>query len=69
MKILFMLLFLLSDNKCADPSFVYICNSTGAKKYHLKEDCRGLRNCQHRVVKMTLEEAKKRGKTLCGWEK
>ena len=47
---------------------VYICNSKGAKKYHLKEFCRGLSACKHEVVKVTLKEAKERGLDLCGWE-
>ena len=47
---------------------VYICNSKGAKKYHLKEFCRGLGACKHEVIKVTLKEAKERGLDLCGWE-
>lgn len=73
MKILLLLFLLFSDNnrthQPADNTIVYICDSSSAKKYHLREDCRGLRSCQHRVIKLTLEQAKKRGKTLCGWEK
>jgi len=59
----------LNSAMCTDPSVVYICNSGNAKKYHLSPDCRGLSNCQHRVVKESLEKAKKEGKTLCKWEK
>ncbi len=44
------------------------CDSSGGKKYHYSKSCRGLSNCQHEIIKVTLEEAKKRGKTLCGWE-
>jgi hypothetical protein len=69
MKTCFLLLFYVSAVHCKDTTTVYICNSAAAKKYHLRTDCRGLRNCQHKIVKMTLEEAKKSGKTLCGWEK
>ena len=48
---------------------VYICDSEGAKKYHLNKNCRGLKNCNHKIIKVTIEEAKKKGKkTLCGWE-
>lgn len=70
----FLLLFLLfTDCKASDshkvPAFVYICDSGTGKKYHLDPNCKGLRNCSHRVVKLTLDQAKKRGKTLCGWEK
>ncbi len=47
---------------------VYICNSTGAKKYHYKKNCRGLSNCKKEVKEISLEAAKERGRTLCGWE-
>ncbi|HLV24212.1 MAG TPA: hypothetical protein VKY36_05490 [Moheibacter sp.] len=47
---------------------VYLCDSSGGKKYHFRENCRGLSNCQHKIIKVSLEEARKRGKTLCGWE-
>lgn len=47
---------------------VYICKSKGAKKYHLKEFCRGLSACKHEIVKVTLKEAKAKGLDLCGWE-
>lgn len=51
------------------PTTVYICNSDGAKKYHYKSGCRGLSNCQYKIVQTTLEKATKDKKTLCGWEK
>ena len=71
MKTLLLLFVLFSNSKCptTPTTFVYICDSPSAKKYHLKENCKGLRSCQHRIVKITLEQAKRRGKTLCGWEK
>jgi hypothetical protein len=70
MKTLLLLFFLLfSENNYTDSTKVYICNSPGSKKYHLKENCKGLSTCQHRIVKITLEQAKKRSKTLCAWEK
>lgn len=47
---------------------VYLCDSSGGKKYHFDKGCRGLSNCQHEIKKVTLEEAKKLGKTICGWE-
>jgi len=47
---------------------VYLCNSTGGKKYHYNKNCRGLSNCKHEIIKVTLEEAKRRRKTVCGWE-
>lgn len=47
---------------------VYICNSKNAKKYHLTENCQGLRNCKSETIKITLAKAKDQGKTLCGFE-
>lgn len=47
---------------------VYLCNSKGGKKYHLTKDCKGLGNCKAEIIKVTLSEAKERGKTLCGFE-
>lgn len=66
MKSLLILLLLTSYQT---PATVYICNSDKATKYHLKENCRGLSNCGYKIVKTTLEKAKKDKKTLCGWEK
>jgi hypothetical protein len=48
---------------------VYVCRSVKGKRYHLQENCKGLRNCKHTVVKIKLADAKKQGLTLCGWEK
>lgn len=47
---------------------VFLCNSTGGKRYHFTKTCKGLSNCKHEIIKVTLSEAKKRGKTICGWE-
>ena len=47
---------------------VYICMSKNAKRYHLAQDCRGLSNCKADIEKVALSEAKKQGKTLCGYE-
>lgn len=47
---------------------VYVCGSTGAKKYHLKETCRGLSSCSHEITKIPLSKAQSYGLTLCGWE-
>jgi hypothetical protein len=69
MKIILLLLVLMTVTPRSLPTTVYVCKGSHGKKYHLKADCRGLRNCQHRVVKMTMEQAKKEGKTLCAREK
>lgn len=69
MKVLALFLLLLVSSGGGKPTIVYVCYGTKAKKYHLHEHCRGLRNCQHRLVKMKLSDARKMGYTLCGWEK
>lgn len=52
----------------APQTSVYICDSSGGKKYHFEKSCRGLSNCQHEIKKVSIESAKNQGKTLCGWE-
>jgi hypothetical protein len=52
----------------AEASKVYVCKSTGAKKYHFNENCRGLKQCTHEVVTMSVKEAEGKGLGLCGWE-
>jgi|GEM_PF-4619701 len=47
---------------------VYVCNSSGEKKYHYKGTCRGLSGCKHEVVTMGREAAEKTGLELCKWE-
>lgn len=47
---------------------VYVCNSSGAKKYHYKETCRGLSACKHEIVTMNRESAENKGLGVCGWE-
>jgi hypothetical protein len=70
--ILFGLLVLFSADQVSnhpEQSVVYICDSTGATKYHLSSDCRGLNACDHKVIKVTKQEAYDKGKKeLCGWE-
>jgi hypothetical protein len=69
MKTILLLLFLITNTASPPATMVYVCSGAKGKKYHLRVDCRGLSNCQHRIIKMTLAEAKKNGLTLCGWEK
>jgi hypothetical protein len=68
MKPILLFLVLFSHLTCATPVEVFICDGPNARKYHYKENCRGLSNCQYRVKKTTLENAKKEAKTLCRWE-
>lgn len=75
MKTLLLLFLLSGHGRCtpapttAAPDSVYICDSPGAKKYHLRQNCKGLTHCQHRIIKISLEQAKRKGRTLCGYEK
>lgn len=69
MKIFLFVLLMTAGLTGHEPTTVYLCDSPGANRYHLQENCRGLSNCQHRIIKVSLEDAKKSGKTLCGWEK
>lgn len=69
MKLLCLFLLLTSCITGNDSQTVYLCNSEGGRKYHYTSDCRGLSNCQHKIIKTTLDKAKGQGKTLCGWEK
>lgn len=68
----FILLLLISiaivAPNSSEESTVYICNSNGAKKYHYKKHCRGLSNCKAPIKRISLTDARKRGRTLCGWE-
>jgi hypothetical protein len=47
---------------------VYVCKSKGSKKYHLNENCGGLKHCTHTIVTMTAQEAEGKGLGLCGHE-
>lgn len=46
---------------------VYICTGQYSKKYHKKEDCKGLENCSQKVVRITEDSAKAIGRTSCNW--
>lgn len=67
MKTLLLLFILAGSKPNPNVTVAYIC--MGAKKYHLNSNCRGLSSCQHKIIKMSLTEAQKSGKTLCRWEK
>jgi hypothetical protein len=47
---------------------VYICNGKSSKKFHYKINCRGLSNCSTKIELVSLADAKKLGRTVCGWE-
>ncbi|MDB5089983.1 MAG: hypothetical protein JWR09_3977 [Mucilaginibacter sp.] len=69
MKAILLFFLLFASTTCSDSPPVYVCSSKYARKYHLNAHCRGLSNCSRRIVQMTLENAKRSGKTLCGYEK
>ena len=68
MKYILFLIFVFTTSFCTIETNVFICGSTGAKKYHYKENCRGLSACKHGVVKTSLKQAQGYGLTICGWE-
>lgn len=78
MKFLLLFILFLSNATCQETkenkeskvtTTIYLCDSPNAKKYHLKADCRGLSNCSYRIIKTSLDQAKREHKKLCGWEK
>ena len=46
-------------------NYVYICTGGSAKKYHATQNCRGLNRCKGEVVKVSVEDAKSKGRTAC----
>jgi predicted lipoprotein with Yx(FWY)xxD motif len=68
MKRILFLFLLFAFSSFTASTDVYLCNSKGGKRYHFKKDCRGLSNCQAEIKKVTLDDAKKIGKTICGYE-
>jgi hypothetical protein len=38
-------------------TYVYICDSRTAYAYHSSDHCRGLSNCKHTILKVTLSDA------------
>ena len=57
--------FTASDSKTQ----VYICKSSGAKRYHFSATCRGIKRCTHEVAKVSVETAKGYGLSVCGYER
>lgn len=49
-------------------NYVYICKGSSSYAYHYNPNCRGLRKCSTSLEKITLEEAKSKGRKLCGYE-
>ena len=68
MKTITLLFLLLIGEYIQGSAVVYMCDSPHAKRYHLRDDCAGLHSCTHHIVKISLDDAKKSGKTLCRLE-
>lgn len=68
MKLLLFALPILCNTQCTTTT-VYVCDSPAAIRYHYDENCQGLSNCRYRIIKTTLDSAKKSNKTLCKWER
>jgi len=68
LKIFFIIFIIFCSFSSSTYYNVFICASKTAKKYHLKEDCRGLSYCKAKIKKITLKEANELDRTLCGWE-
>ncbi|HVI46207.1 MAG TPA: hypothetical protein VM802_15130 [Chitinophaga sp.] len=68
MKTFLLVLCLFNTVNCIDATTVYICDNKNVRKYHYRADCRGLSNCQYKIISTTLEKAIRSKKTLCHWE-
>lgn len=62
-----LLLFAPSQNDVqeSNDTYVYICTGKYAYSYHSTNTCRGLNRCSAEIKKVTLEQAKKKGRTPC----
>ncbi len=60
------ILFITSAN--SQSSSVYICTGPSAEKYHFTSNCRGLSNCSRDIIRVSISEAKSKGRSICGWE-
>lgn len=68
-KFLTVLLFsILFSGNTPQVTYVYICKGPKSTKYHFINNCRGLTNCSTDIYKVTLTEAKKLNRGICGWE-
>lgn len=58
----------MTDSEVSHNSEVYICNSETSYAFHKTNTCKGLNNCSSSIIKITLTEAKNKGKTPCKLE-
>ena len=46
---------------------VYICTGPQSKRYHKTPKCRGLDSCSKEIIAVSVDKARKMGRTPCGW--
>jgi len=46
---------------------VYICTGPQSKRFHKSPECRGLSSCSKEIKAVSIETARKMGRTPCGW--
>ena len=46
---------------------VYICTGPQSKRFHKTPNCRGLGSCSKEIKAVSIEVARKMGRTPCGW--
>lgn len=46
---------------------VYICTGPQSKRYHKTPECRGLRSCSKEIKAVSINYARKIGRTPCGY--
>lgn len=44
---------------------VWICTSSGAKRFHASDTCKGLSNCGEDIIRITRDEAEFENRTFC----
>lgn len=50
-----------------DTAKVFVCTGPTAYACHLIQDCDGLQKCNGTIKRITVKEAKKQGRKLCGY--
>ena len=44
---------------------VWVCTSSGAKRFHASDTCGGIRSCGETILQVTREEAERSRRTYC----
>jgi hypothetical protein len=57
MKLVVPILLFFSISFKPPDKYVYICKSPKAYAYHSTTTCRGMRQCTHEIIKVTLNDA------------